>query len=133
VDRDTMKKRTKSFAVEVIRLIQTLPKSHTAHIIGGQLLRSGTSVGANYRAACLSRSTADFISKLGVVAEEADESQYWIELLIEAQILDGPTARSLMNEAREIASIVIASVGTARRHNPKHQIPAKSRALDAPT
>ena len=132
MDRDDMKARTKAFALAVIRLTQALPRTETARIIGRQLLRSGTSVGANYRAACLARSTADFISKLGIVAEEADESQYWMEFLIEAKALDHAAVASLMNEAREIASIAIASVGTARKHNPKFQIPSPKPKTQSP-
>jgi four helix bundle protein len=122
VDRDQMKTRTKAFALDVIRAVGTLPRSHTAQILGRQLLRSATSVAANYRAACLARSTADFVSKLGVVAEEADESQYWIELLMESQTLDSSSAARLMNEAGEITSIVVASIGTTRKHNPSLQL-----------
>ncbi len=76
-----LKKRTKAFALRVIALVESLPRSRTANVIGNQLLRSGTSVGANYRSACRGRSTAEFISKMGIVEEEADESLFWMELL----------------------------------------------------
>jgi len=79
----TLKDRKKNFALRIIRLVEALPKGRTTDIIGKQLLRSGTSVGANYRAACRARSTADFISKMGIVEEEADESIFWMELLID--------------------------------------------------
>ena len=82
-----MKERTKKFALRVIRLTESLPHAKTADVIGKQLVRCGTSVGANYRAACRAKSTADFISKLSIVEEEADESIYWMELLIEANIV----------------------------------------------
>ena len=84
MNSDELKARTKQFALRVIRLVESLPRGRTADVIGKQLLRSGTSVGANYRAACRAKSTADFISKMGTVEEEADESLYWMELLIEA-------------------------------------------------
>ena len=84
MNADDLKQRTKSFALRIIRLIESLPPGKTTDVIGKQLLRSGTSVGANYRAACRARSQADFISKMGIVLEEADESAYWMELLIES-------------------------------------------------
>ena len=87
MNREDIKKRTKGFALRVVRLVETLPKSRTSEVIGKQLLRSGTSVGANYRAACRAKSPADFISKMGTVEEEADESMYWMELLVEAEIV----------------------------------------------
>ena len=82
MNREEMKRRTKQFALRVIRLVESLPRGRTADVIGKQLLRSGTSVGANYRSACRAKSPADFISKMGIVEEEADESLYWMELLI---------------------------------------------------
>jgi four helix bundle protein len=78
-----MKQRTKLFALGVIQLVESLPKERTAEVLGRQLLRSGTSIGSNYRSACRSRSIADFISKMGIVEEESDESLYWMELLIQ--------------------------------------------------
>ena len=90
---EEFKKRTKRFALRTIRLVETLPRGRaTADVIGRQLLRSSTSVGANYRAACRARSTADIISKLGIVEEEADESLFWMELLIDAELI--PPTRS---------------------------------------
>lgn len=82
--QDEMKKRTGQFALRVIRLVESLPNNKVCNVLGHQLLRSATSVGANYRAACRARSTAEFIAKLGIVEEEGDESRYWIELLIES-------------------------------------------------
>src|SRR5262245_23242161 len=81
--------RTKQFALRVIKLVDSLPQKRAATVIGNQLLRSGTSVGANYRAARRARSTADFCSKMGIVEEEADESEFWMELLIDAGIIKG--------------------------------------------
>jgi four helix bundle protein len=106
---------TKQFVLSVISLVETLPKSKTADVIGGQLIRSGTSVGANYRAACRARSNADFISKMGIVEEEADESLYWMELLIEAKIVESVKLESLMKEANEILAMTVSSIKTARK------------------
>ena len=82
-----LKEKTKSFALEIIKLIESLPRGRAADVIGKQLLDAGTSVGANYRAACRARSNADFISKMGIVEEEADEAIYWMELLIESGLV----------------------------------------------
>ena len=86
MNQEEMKQRTKLFALGIIQLVESLPKERTAEVLGRQLLRSGTSVGSNYRSACRAKSIADFISKMGIVEEEADESLYWMELLIEAGI-----------------------------------------------
>jgi len=119
MNQEEMKRRTKQFALRVIRLVESLPKGRTADVIGNQLLRSGTSVGANYRAACRAKSNADFISKMGTVEEETDESLYWIELLIEAEIMESVKLESLMKEANELLAITVASINTARRRNRK--------------
>jgi four helix bundle protein len=87
VDAEELKIRTKQFALRVIRLVEALPNTRISNTIGNQLLRSGTSVGANYRAACRGRSRPDFVSKVGIAIEEADESLYWMEMLIESGIL----------------------------------------------
>jgi four helix bundle protein len=87
VDAEELKIRTKQFALRVIRLVEALPNTRISNAIGNQLLRSGTSVGANYRAACRGRSRPDFVSKVGIAIEEADESLYWMEMLIESGIL----------------------------------------------
>lgn len=122
--QDEMKIRTKQFALRVIRLIESLPKTRSANVIGNQLLRSATSVGANYRASCRAKSTADFVSKLAIVEEEADESMYWIELLIEAGIIRKRQLADLLDEADQLLAIVIASIKTTKdRINPKSQIP----------
>ncbi|MBI4578444.1 MAG: four helix bundle protein [Planctomycetes bacterium] len=112
-------RRTKRVALRVIRLVDALPKARTAGVIGAQLLRAGTSVGANYRAACRSVSTADMISKLGDVEEETDESVYWMELLIEAGIVPEQRLKDLVGEMREILAMVVASIKTLRSRNPK--------------
>ena len=122
--QEEMKARTKKFALRVIRLVESLPNTKTANVIGNQLLRSGTSVGANYRAACRAKSTADFISKLSVVEEENDESIYWMELLIESETVKENMLQNLMKEAGEILSIIVSSIKTSKENrNPKSEIP----------
>ncbi len=111
-----LKVRTKLFALAIIKFVQTLPKNYISNVIGGQLLRSGTSVGANYRAACRARSQAEFISKMGVVEEEADESIYWMEILIEADIIKKGKVEYLLREANEILAMTVASIKTARKN-----------------
>jgi len=97
-----------------VRLTEALPKTEAARVIARQLLRCGTSVGANYRAAARARSRADFISKMGIVEEECDEAIYWIEMLCELEILSGKRVESLLAEANELLSITISSIKTAR-------------------
>ncbi len=111
-----LKKRTKAFALQIIKLVESLPRGKTSGVIGGQLLRCGTSVGANYRAACRGRSQADFIAKMGIVEEEADESIYWMELLVEAEIVKPEKVDSLVKEADELLAITVSSIKTARRN-----------------
>jgi len=112
---DEFKDRTKAFALRVIRLVNSLPRSRAANVIGGQLLRCGTSVGANYRAACRARSAADFVAKMGIVEEESDEAAYWMELLIEIGIMNRNRISGLLNEANEILSMVVVSIKTSRK------------------
>jgi four helix bundle protein len=114
VDQEEMKKRTKDFAKRVINLCRQLPETREGRLIGNQLFRSGTSVGANYRAACRGRSKAEFIAKLGVVLEEADESLYWLEILSETQIVKADLLEPLMEEASELVAIFVASLKTAK-------------------
>lgn len=109
-----MKQRTKSFALRIIELVDNLPGGRAAEVIGRQLLRSGTSVGANYRAACRAKSVADFIAKMGIVEEEADECIYWMELLMEAKILPPARLQALMSEADELVAITVSSIKTAK-------------------
>lgn len=113
---ENLKYRTKKFALGVIKLVESLPKTRTSEIIGRQLMRSGTSVGANYRAACRAKLQADFISKMGIVEEEVDESLYWTELLIEGGILKASDAELLRKEAMELLAIAVSSIKTARRN-----------------
>ena len=112
-DPELLRQRTKIFALDTIRLIQRLPWKPETQVIGKQVLRSSTSVGANYRAACRGRSRAEFIAKLGVVVEEADETVYWLELLIEGGLVNGDAADKLLREAKELAAIFTASRYTA--------------------
>jgi len=107
--------RTKNFALRIIRLVNALPNNPAGRAIGGQLIRSGTSVSANYRAACRGRSKAEFVAKLGIVEEEADESALWMELIIESELIEEKLVADLLNEARQITAIVAASKITARR------------------
>lgn len=113
---ENLRVRTKKFALSVIKFVETLPRGRTADIIGKQLIRSGTSVGANYRAACRAKSPADFISKMGTVEEETDEVIYWLELLIESSIAKSNEVESLMKEANELLAITVSSIKTARRN-----------------
>ena len=115
-------KRTKAFALRIVLFVQTLPKTATARTLGDQLLRSGTSVGANYRAACRGRSPAEFIAKLGIVEEEADESVFWLEILGESGIAANDEARALWREAGELTAIAAASRKTAALNNRKSQL-----------
>jgi four helix bundle protein len=114
--KQEMKKRTKQFALRVIRLTESLPNTRTANVIGHQLLRSGTSVGANYRAACRARSKAEFLAKLGIVEEEADESLYWMELLVEANIIEVEKLEPLMKEADELIAIVVSTIKSTKQN-----------------
>ncbi len=109
--------RTKRLALQVIKFCEGLPKDDTSKILARQLLRSGTSVGANYRAPCRAKSNPAFISKLGDVLEEADESGYWIELLTESGKVDTQTAAPVLGEANELVAIAISSINTARRNS----------------
>ncbi len=104
-----LKTRTRKFALRVLKLVAALPKTAEGRAIANQLARSGTSVGANYRAACRGRSKAEFISKLGIVEEEADESVYWLELVIEAGLMSRKRIEPLLQEANEIVAIMVAS------------------------
>ena len=115
---DELKTRTKRFALSVIRLGEVLPKSKVSDIIYGQLVRAATSIGANYRAACRARSHADFISKIGIVEEESDETQYWLELLADSDILKREKLSPLIMEADELTRIFTSSGKTAKSNRP---------------
>ena len=111
---DDLKDRTKAFALRVIKLVQSLPSTPLAKHIGGQLLRCGTSVAANYRAACRGKSRADFIAKMGIVEEEADESAFWMEMLVETNLTKVDLVGDLLNEANQLVGIFVSSINTAR-------------------
>ncbi len=113
--KDELKERSKAFALGVIKLGSTLPNTPLGRVIRDQLLRCGTSVGANYRAAKRAKSTADFISKMGTVEEETDESMYWMELIVEAGLMDKSVISDLYRQADEILAMVVASINTARK------------------
>jgi four helix bundle protein len=114
---EDFRKRTFEFGIRVVRLVQALAKTDAGHVIGNQLLRSGTSVDANYRAAARARSRAEFVAKMGIVEEECDEALYWIDMLVELQLINANRTRDLRTEANEILAIVVASIRTARRNN----------------
>ena len=116
MDTEPLKKRTKQFALRLIRAVETLPRGRAANVIGNQLLRSGTSVAANYRAACRAKSPADFVSKMGTVEEEADEAMFWMELLLESGLSNTGEINELMREADQLVAITVASINTARRN-----------------
>jgi four helix bundle protein len=110
-----LKQRSKRFALDVIKFVESLPKDETVRVLGRQLLRAGTSVGANYRAACRAKSSADFIHKMGTVEEEADEASYWLELLLQHGKVIEPKASPLLREANELLAIAVSSINTARK------------------
>jgi four helix bundle protein len=109
-----LKDRTKRFAVDVIRLCRELPRTLDAARVGGQLIDSATSVAANYRAACRARSRAEFVAKLGVVLEESDESLFWLELMVDGNLVTKSRAERLLKEADELTAIFTTSVKTAK-------------------
>src|ERR1051325_10474601 len=109
-----LKNRSFQFGVRVLSAVEALPKTETARILGRQLLRAGTSVGANYRAAARARSQADFIAKLGVVEEECDESAYWMEMILAGKLLKPAKLHNLHAEANELLAITVASIKPAR-------------------
>ena len=113
---ELFKQRTKAFALRIIRLVRSVPKTEEGRVIGQQLLRSGTSIAANYRAACRARSRAEFLSKISTVVEEADETVFWLELLADAGIVASSRLRDLKSEAEELVAIFNASRVTARRN-----------------
>ncbi|MEO1148200.1 MAG: four helix bundle protein [Cyanobacteria bacterium J06638_22] len=115
MDEAAFKQRTKQLALRVIQLTDALPVKPSSSVIGRQLLRCATSVGANYRAACRAKSTADLIAKLSIVEEEADECLYWLELLVESGTLPAAKLQALMTETNEILAMTVASIKTLRR------------------
>jgi four helix bundle protein len=110
-----LKDRTRAFALSIVALVEGLPRGRSADAIANQLLRAATSVGANYRAACRARSRKEFLAKLGIVEEEADESQFWLDLVLERGLADSDRVVTLRDEARQLVAIVVTSIRTARR------------------
>ena len=121
MNEQEFKQRTKKLALRIIKLVENLPNTSVSRVIGKQILRSGTSVGANYRAACRAKSTADMLHKLAIVEEEADETLYWLELLAEAKIFPTSKLQNLIDETNQIVSMIVASMKTIRQKqkNPK--------------
>ena len=114
VSAEQLRERTKQFALRIIKVYRALPKTGEARVLGNQLLRSGTSVAANYRAAGRARSRAEFASKIGTVVEEADETVFWLELIVDAGLVRRTRIENLLKEANELLAIFAASHGTAR-------------------
>src|SRR5947207_14332965 len=125
---EELKERTKQFALRVMRLVDALPKSTKGRALAGQLVRSGMSVAANYRAACRGRSRAEFIAKIGVVEEEADETALWLELIIADALLSKKKVQSLLDEANELVAIMAASYISAQRNAVRNGAPAAQKS-----
>ena len=115
MDKEELKQRTKQFALRTLKVVRALPKDAAGRALANQLVRSATSVGANYRAACRGRSKAEFLAKLGTVLEEADESAYWLELIMEDGMLPGPRVESLHKEADELCAIFYSAIQSSRQ------------------
>lgn len=129
MDGDELKVRTKQFALRVLKLVEALPNNTQGRAIGGQLARAGTSVGSNYRAACRGRSKAEFIAKLGIVEEEANESAFWLELVIEGSLLNAKQVQPLLDEANELTRIMASSRITAKSTSQKGSMKIGNRQL----
>lgn len=114
-----LKVRTKIFALNIIKLVKSMPEDRIGRVLGNQILRSGTSVAANYRSACKARSKADFISKITIVEEEADETTLWLELIMESDTLNNDFTKSLHKESNELTAILTSSGKTAKENNLK--------------
>jgi four helix bundle protein len=127
MDETIFKQRTKQLALRIIELVEALPTTRTADVLGRQLIRSGTSVGANYRSACRGRSVADIIAKLRIVEEEADESMYWMELLLESGLVLPAHISELLREADEIIAMTVASIRTLQKRNAVFPLNRKSK------
>ena len=114
MDEEELKRRTKQFALRAMKLAAALPRGRVPDNIARQLAKSGTSVGANYRSACIGRSKAEFAAKIGIAAEEADVSAYWMELILEGGLMERELVADLLQEANELAAICARSAKTAR-------------------
>jgi four helix bundle protein len=123
MDEREFKRRTREFGLRAIRLVVALPRGPVEEVLGKQLLRSATSVGSNYRAACRAKSRADMIAKLSIVEEEADESVHWLEMLVDSKCVSAKKACALIDEGNEIVAMLVTSLKTLRREpNPKSKI-----------
>src|ERR1700754_4973880 len=121
MDKIELKKRTQKFAIEIIKFIETLPNGRALNVLSNQLLRSSSSIGANYRSACKGKSSADFINKIIICEEEADESIYWIDLMIESELIDTELLTYLKKEATELTAIFTAIGKTAKENQRKNK------------
>lgn len=117
MDSKELQNKTKKFALRIMKLVEALPDTKAGRVVGNQILRSATSVGANYRSACKARSKADFISKITVVEEEADETAFWLELIQESNLINPNKVKDLYNEAKELAAIFTSSGKTAKMNS----------------
>jgi four helix bundle protein len=126
MNNENLKQRTRNFALDVIKLVEKLPRDMVNEVLGKQLLRSGTSVAANYRSATRAKSPADFIAKMSIVEEEADESVLWADLLEASGRVNSTTAQAVMKEAGELTAIAVASVRTARRNASKPPVDGRT-------
>jgi len=120
--KEELKRRTKQFALRIMNLVEEIPHSKAGHTIGNQMIRSGTSIAANYRTACRARSDADFISKITIVEEECDETLFWLELLEEGNLMKNENVKSLQKEAGELTAIFTATGKSSRQNHPKSYI-----------
>jgi len=118
MDKTLMKQRTKDFTLRILKVVTALPKTTEARVIANQIAKSGTSVGANYRASCRARSSKEFIAKLGIVLEETDETAFWLEIIIESNILASSKIQPLLQEADELCAIFYSTIDSARKKSP---------------
>lgn len=121
MNKEDLKNRTKQYALRIIKLVEELPKTTTGRAISNQLIRSGTSIGANYRSALRARSKVEFIAKIGTVIEEADESAFWLEIIIESRLLKEELVKSILQETNELTAIFVSTRKSSKLNiiNPK--------------
>jgi four helix bundle protein len=122
MDKIELQNRTKAFALRVIKMVGALDRSMVSDVLGKQLLRAASSVGANYRAACRGRSKAEFIAKLGIVVEEADECGYWLELIVDSGIMSEKRVEPLIDEANQLTAIFVSTIKSTRSNNQKSHV-----------
>jgi four helix bundle protein len=132
MNNENLKSRTRKFALDIIKLVESLPNDRVSNVLGNQLLRAGTSVGANYRSATRAKSPADFIARMSIVEEESDESAFWIDLLETTSRLDLKLSRPLITEAGELTAIAVASIRTARRTAAESESKTSARTTTVP-